>query len=153
LFRENLATPSANLSQEMAEDASFGQDTELFPIRGGYRSSDRLTRSLSEEDQANEHHRQSLDESQSKEEESVGQNRGLFEGWKFSAFLAFVSSVVVLLFNMIFLIYSAANTRNGDGTTLMRGDCGKMHHLSTVMHWVINLLGTAVLSASNFGMV
>ncbi|KAJ5302286.1 hypothetical protein N7508_007149 [Penicillium antarcticum] len=136
----------------MAENASLGQDTELIPIRGSYRSSDRLIHSLSEEGQANEHHRQSLDESQSKEEESVRQNRGLFEGWKFSAFLAFVSSVVVLLFNMIFLIYSAATTRNAGGTTLMRGDCGKMQHLSTVMHWVINLLGTGVLSASNFGM-
>ncbi|KAJ5655357.1 hypothetical protein N7507_007307 [Penicillium longicatenatum] len=136
----------------MAEDALLGQDNELIPIRGGYRSSDRLIHSRSEEDQANERHRQSLDESQSKKEEPVGRNRGLFEGWKFSAFLAFVSSVVELFFNMVFLIYSAANTRNGGKTTLMRGYCGKMHNLSTVMHWVINLLGTSVLSASNFGM-
>jgi len=121
----------------MSDNASLGHDTELFPIPRSYRSSDRLIHTLSEEDSR----------------KFGRQSRGLFEGWKFTAFLAFMSSVVVLFFNAGFLIYSAAGTRDGSGMTLAKGDCKRVQYLSTALHWLINVLGTVLLSASNFGMV
>ncbi|KAJ6186919.1 hypothetical protein N7519_001827 [Penicillium mononematosum] len=128
-------------------------DTDLSPIPRSYQSSDRLIHTLSEKDPERDPHRKSLEyEPRSKQQSFSRQSRGLFRGWKFTAFLAFMSSVVVFLFNAGFLIYSAASTRNGDGMTLMKGDCNKVHRLGKAMHWLINVLGTGVLSASNFGM-
>lgn len=44
----------------------------------------------------------------------------------------------LLWFNTIFLIYSAAANPKGGGTTVIRGNCGKRHNLSTVFPWVGN---------------
>jgi hypothetical protein len=68
-----------------------------------------------------------------------------------------------------FLLYTAKHPRQDDialypveyqneyyhrrNTVLFEGDCDKVHHLSIGFHLLVNLLSTALLSASNFGMV
>ncbi|CAP74251.1 Pc14g01100 [Penicillium rubens Wisconsin 54-1255] len=137
----------------MFDNVLLGHDTELTPIPRTYRSSDRLIHTLSEEDSERALCRTSLEyEPRSKQQTFGRQSRGLFTGWKFTAFLAFMSSLLVFLFNTGFLIYSAAGTRNGNGMTLVKGDCNQVHHLGKAMHWLVNVLSTGVLSASNFGM-
>lgn len=79
--------------------------------------------------------------------------RGLFQGWKFTLFLAFTASAMVLLFNFAFLIFTATRTQQGKDAALSRGDCERVHQLSTGYHWIINVLSTILLAASNFGMV
>jgi hypothetical protein len=137
----------------MLDNVLLRYDTELIPMPRSYRSSDRLIHTLSEEDSERGPYRRSPEYEPRSKQTFGRQSRGLFRGWKFTAFLAFMSSVVVFFFNTGFLIYSAAGTRNGNGLTLVEGDCDNMHHLGTAMHWLINVLGTGVLSASNFGMV
>lgn len=77
----------------------------------------------------------------------------LFKGWKFTLFLACVSSIVVLSLNLGFLIYASAHPHDGDNTIIYEGDCRKTKTLSLVYHVLINALSTALLVASNFGMV
>jgi hypothetical protein len=75
-----------------------------------------------------------------------------FEGWKFTIFLAFLASLTVLFFNIGFVLYS--RTHGGQtNTVLYKGDCGKVHRLNIGFHLLINVLSTALLGASNFGMV
>ncbi|KAJ5937109.1 hypothetical protein N7466_003559 [Penicillium verhagenii] len=77
-----------------------------------------------------------------------------FHGWKFTLFLAIVAGVVVLFFNVGFLLYCLTHRQNGQSlnTTLYEGDCDESHRLGVVLHLVINILSTALLGASNFGM-
>ncbi|KAJ6116490.1 hypothetical protein N7512_006215 [Penicillium capsulatum] len=122
----------------MSENASL-HDPEFIPISRSYQSCDRLIDSPSESiSEKPAHHRSWRCRRRSAQQTCKFQRRGLFEGWKFTAFLAFLSSVVVLGFNLGFLVYST-------------GDCARMHRLNTVLHWAINS-GTILLSASNFGM-
>lgn len=77
----------------------------------------------------------------------------LFEGWKFTLFLASVCSLVVLSFNMGFMIYAAVHPREDDSRVIFEGDCEKSKRMNTGIHFLVNLLSTTLLSASNFGMV
>jgi hypothetical protein len=77
----------------------------------------------------------------------------LVEGWKFTIFLAFIASLIVLLFNVGFVLYSTTHKGGKTNTTLYEGDCEKVHRLSIGFHLLINTLSTALLGASNFGMV
>jgi len=96
-----------------------------------------------------------------------------FEGWKFTIFGAFIASLVVLFFNVGFLLYCVthpkhdavdlypiadqdtyrAKIKHQISTLLFEGNCDKVHHLSIGFHLLINVLSTTLLSASNFGMV
>ncbi|KAJ5935563.1 hypothetical protein N7466_005110 [Penicillium verhagenii] len=93
-----------------------------------------------------------------------------FEGWKFTLFLASTTSLVILFFNMGFLLYCLTNPKhdpinlypvedqafylkNYFSTTIYEGDCTKVHRLSTGFHLIINILSTGLLGASNYGMV
>ncbi|OJJ99641.1 hypothetical protein ASPACDRAFT_52322 [Aspergillus aculeatus ATCC 16872] len=74
------------------------------------------------------------------------------EGWKFTLFLAFISSAVVLSLNIAFLSYSLTNLNPLISTIIYDGDCDTAHRLSAGFHLLINVLGSILLSASNFGM-
>jgi hypothetical protein len=78
-----------------------------------------------------------------------------FEGWKLTTFLAFIASLIVLFFNVGFLLYTT--THHGQmehkNTILYEGNCDKVQNLSIAFHLLINFLSTILLSASNFGMV
>lgn len=78
-----------------------------------------------------------------------------FHGWRFTLFLAFIAGRIVLFFNAGFLIYCFTHRENGQhlNTTLFEGDCTKSHNIGIVLHLIINILSTTLLSASNFGMV
>lgn len=81
---------------------------------------------------------------------------GQFEGWKFTIFLSFITSLVVLFFNVGFLLYCVKNPENEShqiSSALYVGDYDKVHCLGIGFHLLINVLSTALLSASNFGMV
>ncbi|KAJ5113732.1 hypothetical protein N7456_002266 [Penicillium angulare] len=77
-----------------------------------------------------------------------------FHGWRFTLFLAFIAGLIVLFFNVGFLLYCFTHRENGQhlNTTLFEGDCNKSHSMDTWFHLAINVLSTALLSASNFGM-
>jgi hypothetical protein len=96
--------------------------------------------------------------SRNNDDDSLKRNKtcredSLFQGWRFTLFLAFVSSLVVLFFNLGFLIYAATHPTDGDRRVLYDGECDKAETISTGFHVLINFLSTALLSASNFGMV
>lgn len=96
-----------------------------------------------------------------------------FKGWKFTILCAFIACLVVLFFNVGFLLYCVTHpkhdsidlysVKNQDAyretikhqlsTILYEGDCDTVHRLSIGFHLLINVLSTALLSASNFGMV
>lgn len=99
--------------------------------------------------------------------------RNWFEGWKFTIFAAFTASLIVLFFNLGFLLYCVTHPKHDTvdlyptteqdayrakikrqiGTILFEGNCDEVHRLSTGFHLLINVLSTTLLSASNFGMV
>ncbi len=59
----------------------------------------------------------------------------------------------VLVINFIVTIW-ASTSHNGDGAigTISEGDCSKMKKANTWIHLAINVLGTMLLSASNYCM-
>lgn len=123
------------------------RDVELSTIPSQHQSEDRLINSPSEEshsfrkDAPVQQHQQPLD----------GER---FQGWRFTVFLAFIASLVVLLLNLGFLLYTVAHHRQKDQKgVLYQGDCVKVQHMSTGFHLLVNVLSTALLAASNFGMV
>lgn len=79
--------------------------------------------------------------------------RSLFKGWKFTLFLALMSSLVVLFFNVGLLIYASVNSQENGNTVIYHGDCHQTKRLNLAFHVLINALSTALLGASNFGMV
>ncbi|KAL2783693.1 hypothetical protein BJX66DRAFT_116816 [Aspergillus keveii] len=74
-------------------------------------------------------------------------------GWKFSLFLASVACIIVLAFNLGFLLWAVARDNVGDGQgVLYQGNCGYVRRMSTGLHLLINILSTVLLGASNYGM-
>ena len=127
---------------------------ELQAFTKSFRNSDHLVQfdSASESDGLTRRY-SPRDDDREIESKLQRKSRGLFEGWKFTIFLAFGASVVVLLFNISFLIFTGTRSLQGKDAALSRGDCEMVHRLSTGYHWIINVLSTILLAASNFGMV
>ena len=75
------------------------------------------------------------------------------QGWKFTLFLAINAGVIVLFFNVGFLLYCLTHRDDGQSlnTTLFDGDCTEVHRLGVGLHLIINVLSTILLGASNFG--
>lgn len=162
-------------NQTMSNRDSLGQGTELLPIPNRHKSAYHSLKSASSGD-AERGPRQSSsedDEAQSNPKRRIFRDGARFEGWKFTVFLAFIISLIVLFFNIGFLLYTAIPPRQDDpepyaieyqsgyywgaddkrNTVLYEGDCEKVHRLTTGFRLLVNLLSTAILSASNFGMV
>lgn len=77
-----------------------------------------------------------------------------FEGWRKTLFLGSVASIVVLVFNLGFVIWAVQHRTLNDGRgVLYEGQCKKAKNMSTAFHLAINILATVLLSASNYGMV
>lgn len=75
-------------------------------------------------------------------------------GWKTSQRLASLGCVIVLAFNLGFLLWAVARHRLHDGRgVLHEGNCSQVREMSTGLHLLINILGTILLSACNYGMV
>ncbi|OQE36889.1 hypothetical protein PENCOP_c011G05832 [Penicillium coprophilum] len=158
----------------MSSRDSIDQGTELLPIPTPQKNAYHLLQSAWSGDSERGPRESSSDDEEalSNPKRSIFRDGALFEGWKFTIFVAFIISLVVLFFNIGFLLYTAANPRQDDlslypieyqheysqgehhkrNTVLYEGDCEKVHRLSTGFHLLVNLLSTALLSASNFGM-
>ncbi|CAG8930226.1 unnamed protein product [Penicillium salamii] len=128
------------------------RDTELQPILSNKDASDHVLASTSKGD-PDETSPSTLVANESHSKQSSPRPwRVLFKGWRFTIFLAFVSSLVVLFFNAGFLIYTATHPHHGDKRVLYDGDCHKATWINTGIHLLINALSTILLGASNFGM-
>lgn len=77
-----------------------------------------------------------------------------FVGWRRSLLLGSVVSVVVLFFNLGFTLWAVQHRHVQDGQgVLFEGDCKKVQNAGIGFHLIINILSTALLSASNYAMV
>jgi hypothetical protein len=71
-------------------------------------------------------------------------------GWRFGVIGGGVATSVVFLINLIVIII--LSTRAGANGLLFEGDCDHAQHINSVLHVVINVLSTVVLSSSNYCM-
>ncbi|KAJ5780256.1 hypothetical protein N7457_005416 [Penicillium paradoxum] len=162
----------------MSNRRALQSEIELLPVSHGSQSADSLITipHVWDEDSATDSEQRSFNARASlKSARRAPARRGnaRLEGWKFTILMAFLASLVVLFFNVGFLIYTAANPQkkdieryshqyqveynelgkhHGRNTVLYEGDCEKVHHLGVGLHLLINLLSTSLLSASNYGM-
>ncbi|KAL4889597.1 hypothetical protein BDV59DRAFT_210270, partial [Aspergillus ambiguus] len=126
-----------------------GEDIEL-PTTTLYRSEDRLIPSPSGQGSRND---SAYDETVRHAHLKPLRWGNRFNGWRFTIFLAFITSLVVLSLNLGFLLYTTTHHRQeNEKGVLYQGDCVKVQHMSTGFHLLVNILSTALLSASNFGM-
>ena len=74
-------------------------------------------------------------------------------GWRNTALLSCVVTLMVLLINVAVLIWtlSSSNVVGGIGT-LYEGNCARTKSLTTWLQFVVNVLSTALLGASNYCM-
>jgi hypothetical protein len=91
----------------------------------------------------------------STEDHSSGQQKSWVQrrlpGWRLGCWLALVTVLSVLLVNVIFAVWAASSRPLQDGIgTLYEGGCDKSKSISTWVHLLINVLGTALLSGSNY---
>ena len=74
-------------------------------------------------------------------------------GWRFGVAASAISTIVVMVINIVFLAlavqYSKLPLKDGIGT-LVNGNCKTVKDMGTWLHLVINVLCTALLSASNY---
>ncbi|KAF9885062.1 hypothetical protein FE257_000793 [Aspergillus nanangensis] len=74
-------------------------------------------------------------------------------GWRTSLLFTSLATLVVLGFNLGFLLWAVAHhTLHGDRGVLYEGNCSKVRKMSTGLHLLINILGTILLGASNYAM-
>lgn len=81
--------------------------------------------------------------------------------WKISLLIAAITSIIVLFFNLGFVLWAISHRglddKDEDGGrgrgTLYFGQCDQARNISVGFHLVINVLATALLSASNYAMV
>ncbi|KAJ5153644.1 uncharacterized protein N7500_009083 [Penicillium coprophilum] len=75
------------------------------------------------------------------------------ENWKKTLYIGSTLTFVVLVFNVGFVLWAVKhNGLHGGQAVLFIGNCKKSKRISTVFHLVINVLGTLLLGASNYGM-
>ncbi|KAJ5520793.1 hypothetical protein N7463_001246 [Penicillium fimorum] len=158
----------------MSNNGLFGPGTELLPVPSPHKGAYHLLQNASSRDSENGPRQDSshYEEAERNLKRSIFRDSVRFEGWKFTVLLAFLTSLVVLFFNIGFLLYTATHPRHDNlelysaqyqsdysqgkhhtrNTVLYEGDCEMVHRLSIGFHLLVNLLSTALLSASNFGM-
>jgi len=78
-------------------------------------------------------------------------------GWRQGVLTGSVLAGVVLLLNITLTIASSTSTSEvpglADGRKLLfQGNCDQARRLNEYLHWIINVISTVLLSASNYGM-
>lgn len=82
---------------------------------------------------------------------NLQKNRRNVSGWRMGAVISACTAGGVFLINLFFFIIAMATVGQNDGIgTLYKGDCNKVKRMDTVIHLILNLLGVAVLGASNY---
>ncbi|KAL3465623.1 hypothetical protein BJX64DRAFT_285228 [Aspergillus heterothallicus] len=80
------------------------------------------------------------------------QRRGRFSGWRGTIFLGCITSSIVLVLNVVMVCWAATYDSGYGRSVLYFGSCGRTKQISVGIHLLINVLSTALLGASNFGM-
>ncbi|KAL8685755.1 MAG: hypothetical protein Q9218_007560 [Villophora microphyllina] len=79
--------------------------------------------------------------------------RTFIRGWHAGTITCAVTVCIVLLVNLILTIWASVKYGiDGDLGTVHEGSCHKTKNMSLWLHFAINVLGTALLSASNYCM-
>ncbi|ORY11736.1 hypothetical protein BCR34DRAFT_483765 [Clohesyomyces aquaticus] len=73
------------------------------------------------------------------------------EGWRFGAINCAISASIAFLINIIATIWASTLKDQQDGV-MRQGDCDSIHKVNSGLHLLINLLGTILLSSSNYCM-
>jgi hypothetical protein len=73
------------------------------------------------------------------------------QGWRFGVMCCAVSTSIVCLLNFAGTVWGLNHQVSSRGV-IFEGDCGKVQRINTVSHLFINLLGTILLSSSNYCM-
>jgi hypothetical protein len=76
------------------------------------------------------------------------------KGWRFGILSGSILAFTVLSANLAFTIYGGikSTTESATQKLLYQGSCAQVTNTSMIIHLVINLLSTLLLSASNYGM-
>ncbi|KAF2871414.1 hypothetical protein BDV95DRAFT_606853 [Massariosphaeria phaeospora] len=72
-------------------------------------------------------------------------------GWRFGATNGAVLTCIVLLINLVVTIWSSAHD-GSDEKLLYEGNCEHVRRLNSMLHLLINIFSTVLLSASNYSM-
>ncbi|KAF2792690.1 hypothetical protein K505DRAFT_338477 [Melanomma pulvis-pyrius CBS 109.77] len=73
------------------------------------------------------------------------------QGWRCGAVNCARATSLVFLFNLIATIWGSVYTRSNNGV-ILDGDCDRIKKLNAGLHLLINLIGTILLSSSNYCM-
>lgn len=77
----------------------------------------------------------------------------VYRGWRKAVIASAVLTFVILIINIVFLAAALAKYSIEHGVGLIyHGDCGVVKRWDTILHLVINILGTALLAASSYCM-
>lgn len=75
------------------------------------------------------------------------------EKWKRMLYMGSMTSATVLVLNLVMVLWASLRDSK-DGKGILRVDnCDRIKQLSTGIHFLINMLSTLLLAASNFAMV
>ncbi|KAL4972308.1 hypothetical protein BDW66DRAFT_164259 [Aspergillus desertorum] len=79
---------------------------------------------------------------------------GRFGRWKRTLYLGSIGASTALILNLAMVCWASTRSRPSDegDSVLYAGDCDRTKQISTGVHLVINILGTGLLSASNYAM-
>jgi hypothetical protein len=77
---------------------------------------------------------------------------GRLGGWKGTLYLGATTSVIVLALNLVLLLWATLR-HSASESVLYSGDCDRVKQISAGIHFLINILSTLLLSASNYAMV
>lgn len=76
-----------------------------------------------------------------------------FRGWRGGAKIAFGGAIFVFSANIIILIIMSAGFKHMDGMAMIYiGSCTTTERINTGIHFLVNVLSTGLLAASNFCM-
>ncbi|KAL4861550.1 hypothetical protein BDV12DRAFT_64372 [Aspergillus spectabilis] len=75
-----------------------------------------------------------------------------FGGWKGTLYLGSITSFTVLILNLFMILWASLRHAEHGQAVLYSGNCDRVKEISTGIHFLINILSTFLLSASNFAM-
>jgi hypothetical protein len=81
-------------------------------------------------------------------------HQGRFDGWRFTSLISLIVTGTCLLLNIVFLTYVSLRYPAADwiGAIPIQGGCSAVKSWDSRLHIVLNVLGTALLGASNHNM-
>ncbi|KAL3463519.1 hypothetical protein BJX64DRAFT_276406 [Aspergillus heterothallicus] len=76
---------------------------------------------------------------------------GRFGGWKGTLLLGSITTVIVFILNLVMVLWATLHHSDAK-SVLYSGHCDRVKNISAGVHFLINILSTLLLSASNFAM-